>query len=91
MADGIFRQKVLDIVYEIPKGETLTYKEVAIRAGKPLAARAVGAIMRTNYNPDIPCHRVVKSDGSSGGYNRGQSLKIQRLIQEGVTLFTLRS
>ncbi len=66
-----FSDKVRDIVRKIPKGKTMTYKEVAARAGNPNAARAVGAVMRTNYDPSIPCHRVIASDGSMGGYNRG--------------------
>ena len=66
-----FSDKVRDIVRKIPKGKTMTYKEVAARAGNPKAARAVGAVMRTNYDPSIPCHRVIASDGSMGGYNRG--------------------
>jgi O-6-methylguanine DNA methyltransferase len=66
-----FADKVRDIVRKIPKGRTLTYKEVATKAGNPGAARAVGAVMRTNYDSGIPCHRVVRSDGGMGGYNRG--------------------
>lgn len=66
-----FSDKVRDVVRKIPKGKTMTYKEVATKAGNPKAARAVGAIMRTNYDPSIPCHRVVASDGSMRGYNRG--------------------
>ena len=54
-----FSDKVRDIVRKIPKGKTLTYKAVAAKAGNPKAARAVGAIMRTNYDPSIPCHRVI--------------------------------
>lgn len=66
-----FTEKVREIVVKIPKGKTMTYKEVATRAGNPKAARGVGSIMRSNYNRDIPCHRVVRSDGSLGNYNRG--------------------
>jgi len=77
-----FREKVHSIVARIPKGKTLTYKEVATRAGNPKAARAVGAIMRTNYDSAIPCHRVVRSDGRPGGYNRGASIKVALLRQE---------
>ncbi len=66
-----FKQKVFAVVRKIPKGKVLTYGEVARRAGKPRAARAVGAVLRTNFNPDIPCHRVIRSDGGLGGYNRG--------------------
>jgi O-6-methylguanine DNA methyltransferase len=66
-----FRERVFSIVRKIKKGSVLTYGEVARRAGRPVAARAVGAILHTNYDPEIPCHRVVKSDGTLGGYNRG--------------------
>lgn len=78
-----FRTRVLTIVAKIPKGSTMTYKQVATAAGNPGAARAVGAIMKTNFNPDIPCHRVIRSDGKTGGYNRGANKKIERLRQEG--------
>lgn len=76
-----FADKVRDIVRKIPKGKTLTYKEVATRAGNPGAARAVGAVMRTNYDPGIPCHRVVRSDGGMGGYNRGGSRRKMELLR----------
>lgn len=66
-----FKEKVLDIVRKIPKGETKTYKEVATLAGSPNAARAVGMFMKNNYLPDVPCHRVIGSDGKMHGYNRG--------------------
>ena len=79
-----FREKVLAIVHKIPKGGSLTYKQVATKAGNSKAARAVGAIMRTNYDPSIPCHRVVRSDGSLGSYNRGgTSKKKSMLMAEG--------
>lgn len=81
-----FREKVLAVVRRIPRGETLTYGEVAALAGKPGAARAVGSIMSTNYDPHIPCHRVVRADGKLGGYNRGVEKKGQRLKTEGVFL-----
>jgi O-6-methylguanine DNA methyltransferase len=76
-----FRTRVLNVVKRIPKGRTLTYGEVARRAGNPVAARAVGAILHTNYDPKIPCHRVVKSDGTLGGYNRGIVAK-KRILKE---------
>jgi methylated-DNA-[protein]-cysteine S-methyltransferase len=66
-----FAERVREIVREIPKGSTLSYKEVAMRAGNPGAARAVGTIMRNNYDPTVPCHRVIRSDGKIGEYNRG--------------------
>lgn len=77
-----FRQKVYDIVRKIPKGHVLTYKEVARRAGNAKAARAVGNILHKNYDPAIPCHRVVRSDGKAGGYNRGSQKKQELLRQE---------
>lgn len=79
-----FRDAVFSIVKRIPKGEMLTYKDVAHRAGRPNAYRAVGNILNKNYDPAIPCHRVVRSDGSVGGYNRGTKKKLARLRQEGV-------
>ena len=59
----------------------MTYKEVATQAGNPKAARAVGMIMSKNYRPDVPCHRVVRSDGSLAGYNRGGTAKKQELLR----------
>lgn len=80
-----FAEKVRDIVRKIPKGKTMTYKEVAAKAGNAKAARAVGAVMRTNYDPSIPCHRVIASDGSMRGYNRGGAdRKAEMLFEEGV-------
>jgi len=79
-----FTEKVYDVVAKIPKGKTMTYKAVAIRAGNPRAYRAVGNIMHNN--PDtkrVPCHRVVKSDGTPGGYARGTKKKIAILKKEG--------
>lgn len=80
-----FSQKVLEIVKKIPKGSVLTYKEVAKRAGNENASRAVGTLMAKNQDTNIPCHRVVKSDGSIGMYNglRGKN-KIDILKKEGV-------
>jgi O-6-methylguanine DNA methyltransferase len=79
-----FTQKVYAIVAGIPRGKTMTYQEVARRAGSPRAYRAVGNIM--NKNPDtkkVPCHRVVRSDGTPGGYARGTKKKIALLRREG--------
>ncbi len=77
-----FRDAVFTVVKKIPKGQTLTYKQVAIAAGFPLAFRAVGNLLNTNYNLEIPCHRVVRSDGKAGGYNRGSEAKIRLLKEE---------
>ena len=70
-----FSDKVRDIVRKIPKGKTMTYKGVASKAGNPKAARAVGAVMRSNYDPSIPCHRVVASDGKMRGYKCGARIR----------------
>lgn len=77
-----FKEKVYEVVRKIPKGKVLTYKEVARRAGSLGAARAVGSILKQNYNPKIPCHRVIRSDGLSGEYNRGRQNKIKLLKKE---------
>lgn len=83
----VFQDKVRNVVRNIPKGTVMTYKQVAHAAGKPLAARAVANTMATNFLPDVPCHRVIRSDGTLGGYNRGGvEAKKQLLISEGVVL-----
>lgn len=78
-----FTLAVLHVVRAIPKGKVLTYQQVAKRAGSPRAYRAVGNIMRNNKDNAIPCHRVIKSDGSVGGYNGLRGEKISLLKQEG--------
>lgn len=78
-----FKIRVYKVVSSIPAGKFLTYKEVAARAGSPRAYRAVGNILTKNYDPRIPCHRVIRSDGKLGGYNRGEEEKRKRLKAEG--------
>lgn len=80
---GKFSEKVYRVVQKIPKGETLTYKQVAERAGSPKAFRAVGNILNKNYDPSVPCHRVVRSNNVPGGYNRGKENKVNLLRAEG--------
>jgi O-6-methylguanine DNA methyltransferase len=78
-----FTERVRGVVRRIPKGKTLTYKQVAIKAGRPLAFRAVGSVMSKNFDKSIPCHRVIRSDGKIGGYNRGgPSVKLSILKKE---------
>jgi O-6-methylguanine DNA methyltransferase len=77
-----FKEKIFSIVRKISKGKTLTYKQVAEKAGRPRAYRAVGNILNTNYDPKIPCHRVVRSDGATGGWNRGRKKKAELLKKE---------
>lgn len=79
-----FSQRVKEVVKNIPPGSFLSYKEVATAAGNTHASRAVANIMARNFDPDIPCHRVIRSDGSIGGYNRGgESTKRMLLEREG--------
>jgi methylated-DNA-[protein]-cysteine S-methyltransferase len=78
-----FQEQVYSVVRKIPEGKVLTYKEVASKIGKPKSYRAVGNILNKNYDPSIPCHRVIRSDGKTGGYNRGADSKIKRLKKEG--------
>ncbi len=77
------RERVLEVVRKISRGQTLSYKEVARRAGNESAARAVGAIMRANRNSTVPCHRVILSSGLPGGYNGGREKKERLLRAEG--------
>lgn len=74
--------RVYKVVKRIPQGKTLSYMEVARRAGSPCAYRAVGTILSKNFNLAIPCHRVIKSSGALGGYNRGISKKKYLLKKE---------
>lgn len=79
-------EKVYKIVKEIPKGKLTTYKDVAFNLGNPKLARAVGNALNKNNNPKIPCHRVIRSDGKIGGFNKGKKNKILLLKKEGVLL-----
>ena len=83
----LFSKKVYEVVKQIPKGEVLTYRDVARLAGSPRAYRAVGTILSKNYDTTVPCHRVIRSDGNIGNYNRGgRDQKIDILKKEGVCL-----
>lgn len=66
-----FKERVHEVVRSIPEGKMMTYRQVAEAVGSPKAFRSVGTLMSRNYDPTIPCHRVVRSDGSLGNYNRG--------------------
>ena len=79
-----FRRAVLEETMRIPAGQTRSYGWLAQRVGNPRAARAVGRVMATNPLPIVvPCHRVVASDGSLGGYGAGLPMKEALLRLEG--------
>lgn len=78
-----FQRRVIAECRAIPVGETITYAELALRAGHPGAARAAGTVMSTNRFPlVVPCHRVVGSGGSLGGYSAPQGLEMKRRLLE---------
>ena len=84
-----FQLKVWNFLKKIPRGKVKTYSEVAKSIGKPLAVRAVAnAIGKNPLAPQIPCHRVIRSDGSLGGYSGKGGIKTKRLLlkREGITL-----
>lgn len=82
-----FQQKVWRAIAKIPKGETRSYAWVAKMAGNPKAVRAAAnACGKNPFAPRIPCHRVIRSDGSIGGFTGPLSLKRKRLREEGVKL-----
>jgi methylated-DNA-[protein]-cysteine S-methyltransferase len=76
-----FEWSVLKATLEIPLGQTRSYQWIARKIGRPKASRAVGQALRRNPYPLlIPCHRVIKSDGSLGGYAGQYSTKKQKLL-----------
>ncbi len=82
-----FKLRVLELVRLVPRGKVTTYKELARAVGKPLAWRAVARALAQNPHPvEIPCHRVVRSDGGVGGYSLGVGRKIRLLRAEGVVV-----
>ena len=84
-----FQLKVWNYLMKIPRGKVKTYSEVAKSIGRPLAVRAVAsAIGKNPLAPQIPCHRVIRSDGSLGGYSGKGGIKTKRLLlkKEGITL-----
>ena len=84
-----FQVKVWKYLMKIPLGSVKTYSQVAKGIGKPLAVRAVAsAIGKNPYSPQIPCHRVIRSDGSIGGYSGKGGIKTKKVLlkKEGITL-----
>ena len=88
MAQGTpFQQKVWAALRTIPRGEVRTYTDIAVQIGHPFSARAVAnACGKNPYAPVVPCHRVIRSDGSIGGYSAegGSEKKRAMLREEGV-------
>lgn len=83
-----FQLKVWSYLKKIPKGKTKSYLEVAKAIGKPSAFRAVAnAVGKNPFPPKIPCHRVIRSDGSMGGYSGKGGIKKKKILlqSEGIT------
>jgi O-6-methylguanine DNA methyltransferase len=83
-----FAARVYDTIIHIPPGLVATYGAVAAAMGATRAARAVGTALKKNpFAPRVPCHRVVRADGSFGGYAQGGAKKKRAmLVKEGVSL-----
>lgn len=87
MALTEFQQLVYEKTQEIPRGMVSTYKEIAAAIGRPKAVRAVGSALNKNPTPiAVPCHRVVRSDLSLGGFSKGVEMKKCLLESEGVII-----
>ena len=81
-----FQEKCYKILERVPKGKVTTYKSLAMALNSK-AFRAVGTAMKNNLNaPNVPCHRVIKSNGEIGQYNLGVQKKIQLLKSEGIII-----
>ncbi len=82
-----FQEKIYLLLGQIPNGRVSTYKILAKAAGRPRAWRVVGGILNKNKNlVKTPCHRIIKSDGSVGGYARGARKKENLLTKEGIKI-----
>ena len=81
-----FQKKVWKEILKIPKGQTRTYKDIALSIGSPKSYRAVANACGKNPLPvTIPCHRVVKSDGSIGGYSAKGGVEKKKILLSGET------
>jgi len=81
-----FNSKVYEVTKKIPRGKVSTYGLIACLAENCRAPRAVGNALNKNFSPDIPCHRVIRSNGSIGGYRGNLLKKIRKLKSEGVII-----
>jgi len=86
IAATAFQKRVFLATKKIPKGRVATYKEIAAVLGEPRAARAVGNALNKNRSEDVPCHRIIRSDGSVGGYAHGRKRKEEVLKKEGIAI-----
>jgi methylated-DNA-[protein]-cysteine S-methyltransferase len=89
MKGTTFQLKVWTYLKKIPRGTVKTYSQVAKAIGKPLAVRAVAnAIGKNPHPPKIPCHRVIRSNGSIGGYSGKGGVKTKKMLlkKEGIIL-----
>jgi methylated-DNA-[protein]-cysteine S-methyltransferase len=82
-----FQSECYEALKKVPKGKVITYAGLARMVGRPKAHRAVGSAMNKNpYAPQVPCHRVVKSNGDLGGFATDIKVKVKRLQKEGVVV-----
>ncbi|HLT69171.1 MAG TPA: methylated-DNA--[protein]-cysteine S-methyltransferase [Acidimicrobiales bacterium] len=82
-----YRRAVLEELSRVPYGQTVSYRDLAVRTGRPGASRAVGSAMATNPIPIVvPCHRVLRTGGALGGYGGGLEAKVWLLRHEGALM-----
>jgi methylated-DNA-[protein]-cysteine S-methyltransferase len=82
-----FEKSVYKACSKIPKGRVSTYKEIAIAIKNPTSSRAVGNALNKNpFSPKVPCHRVIKSDSTIGGFAGGTKNKIKIIEKEGIKI-----
>ncbi len=79
-------KQVYELTKKIQKGKVTTYGEIARALGNSGYSRAVGNALNKNVNKEVPCHRVVRSDGKVGGFRRGTKKKIEILKNEGIEI-----
>jgi len=80
-----FTEKVYELCKKIPKGKVSTYKDISLQLNSK-AYRAVGNVLNKNKSKQVPCHRVIKSNGEIGGFARGTKNKIKLLKKEGIII-----
>ena len=81
----LFQNKVYNLTKKVPKGKVTTYKIIA-RKLRTRAYRAVGNALNKNKSKEVPCHRIINSNGYAGGFARGTKAKIRLLKKEGIKI-----